>query len=123
MLYPNFKDKLLSGKGDMITSDVYATLTSSNYNYSNVNITDIIIDSTSEKLTNTTSIGGAYSADDVNILVTGKNVIKAIVLHRLDGTLIAYINNITGIPFDNTNNTHSTLKIIWNTLEDKILRI
>ena len=123
MLYPNFKDKLLSGKGDMITSDVYVTLTSSNYNYSDVNITDIITDSTSEKLTNTTSIGGAYSADNVNILVTGKNVIKAIVLHRLDGTLIAYINNITGIPFDNTNNTHSTLKIIWNTLEDKILRI
>lgn len=123
MLYPNFKDKLLSGKGDMITSDVYVTLTSSNYNYSDVNITDIITDSTSEKLTNTTSIGGAYSADNVNILVTGKTVIKAIVLHRLDGTLIAYINNITGIPFDNTNNTHSTLKIVWNTLEDKIIRI
>lgn len=123
MLYPKFKDLLLSGRGDLINSDVHVILTSSSYKDTDTMIDDIAVDSYYVILTDKTVVNGVFSAKNINVRVMNDVVLQGIVLYRADGTLIAYIDNIAGLPMNNILGEHSTVYIQWNTLEDKILRI
>ena len=129
-LYDKAREAFLNGEISWMTDTIKVVLVTNGYtpNFS----TDVSMDSvgsaniigTPQTLTNKTSGAGVADAGDVSFTgVTG--TVAAIVIFKQNttgaGTLIAYLNQINGLPIQNANN--NSLTIHWDNGTNKIFKL
>ena len=129
-LYPKFKELLLSGSVNMTTDTIKAMLIKTGYTYSATHqyVSDVSAydNGRSSALSNKTVTDGIFDADDITITATTNTQVIAIVLYKdttedTTSPLIAYIDNVAGIPF--TPAANGVVQIIWDNGAYKIFSL
>ena len=125
MIYPNFKDMLMRGEVNLIKDKLWCVLSSSSYNSTDTRVIDINISSKPQILQNKTLIGGVFDASDVIFGGVELNtIIKSVIIYTdKDNMLVACIENISGMPFDNTLKNNNIIAVNWNNFQNKIMSI
>jgi len=129
-LYPKFKEALLQGQINMLTDTIKAMLVRTGYTY---NPTHQFLSSVStynngrsSALTNKSVTNGVFDADDIQVTAISATQVIAIVLYKDTGNdntspLIAYLDNVSGIPF--TPAANGTVQIVWDNGSYKIFSL
>ena len=129
-LYPKFKELLLSGGINMTTDTIKAMLIKTGYTYNATHqyVSDVSTydNGRSSALSNKTVTDGIFDADDITITATTNTQVIAIVLYKdttedTTSPLIAYIDNVAGIPF--TPAANGVVQIIWDNGAYKIFSL
>ena len=129
-LYPKFKELLLSGGINMTSDTIKAMLVKTGYTYNATHqyVSDVSTydNGRSSALSNKTVTDGIFDADDITITATTNTQVIAIVLYKdttedTTSPLIAYIDNVAGIPF--TPAANGVVQIIWDNGAYKIFSL
>ena len=130
VLYPKFKENLLSGNIDILTDTIKVALMSSNYSYSasheNVSSITSNIVNTPQLLQNITTTGGVVNADNVLFENFTGGVVDAVVLYVDSGVeatsyLIAYISESdVGLPLSPNG---GDVEVRWDIGDNKIFKL
>ena len=116
---------LMRGEVNLIKDKLWCVLSSSSYNSTDTRVTDINISSKPQILQNKTLIAGVFDASDVIFGGVELNtIIKSVVIYTdKDNMLVACIENISGMPFDNTLKNNNIIAVNWNNFQNKIMSI
>lgn len=130
VLYPKFKENLLSGKINMPTDSIKVALISSNYSYStsheNVGSIAAYIVNTPQTLENISITNGVVTADNVLFETVTGVIVDAVVLYVDSGVaatsyLIAYINESdVGLPLTPNG---GDVEVRWDIGDNKIFKL
>ena len=116
---------LMRGEVNMVKDEIWCVLSSSVYNSTDTILSDISMDSKPQLLKNKTVVGGIFNASDVRFGEVNNSVIlKSIMIYTINGNkLVACIQNINGLPLDNTVSKINIFGVVWNKYQNKIMSI
>jgi hypothetical protein len=131
VLYPKFKERLLSGAIDLTTADIKLVLVDSadyTYSASHEYLSDVpggARVATSSNFASKTVTNGVFDAADVVLTAVTGDVSEALVIYKDTGVagsspLIAFIDTATGLP---ATPSGSDITVAWDSGANKILSL